>query len=138
MKMWQIIGIVVAALFVIAAVGGIGTYIWLGSKTSNAGDRTKLERTFTAEERRLIDEVKLTPEELAKFDGQQGQKAYVAVNGVVYDMSELGSWKRGKHHGVKAGADVTEKFVKSGHGRAKLQKMPVVGGLKTTETKEEK
>lgn len=129
--MGQIIGIVAVILLAAAIVGGLGTFLWLKDKSSNAGDRTKLERTFTPEEQRRMDQIQLTPEELAKFDGQNGQKAYVAVNGVVYDVSGLRSWKTGQHHGVKAGTDATEKFVKSGHARAILQKMPVVGGLNT-------
>lgn len=37
-----------------------------------------------------------TLEELVKFDGQNGHKAYVAVNGTVYDVD---AWQEGQHHG---------------------------------------
>ncbi len=33
-----------------------------------------------------------TLEELKQFNGQNGQPAYVAVDGVVYDVSNVGPW----------------------------------------------
>ena len=54
----------------------------------------------------------------------------MAVNDVVYNLSSIQSWKNGQHHGVRAGTDATDKFMKSGHGRSILQKLPVIGGLK--------
>ena len=44
-----------------------------------------------------------TREELAKFNGQNGQPAYVAISGTVYDVSNKAAWKGGKHHGNEAG-----------------------------------
>lgn len=52
------------------------------------------------------------------------------MNGVVYDVSGYRGWaKDGRHHGIDAGTDATEQFVKSAHARAKLEGMPVVGRL---------
>ena len=36
---------------------------------------------------------KFSKAELAKFDGQNGQPAYVAVDGTVYDVSGKDAWK---------------------------------------------
>ncbi len=47
-----------------------------------------------------------TREELAKFNGQNGQPAYVAISGTVYDVSNKAAWKGGKHHGNEAGQDL--------------------------------
>lgn len=66
--------------------------------------------------------------ELAKFDGQQGQPAYVAIDGVVYDVSGVEAWAGGKHHGNLAGQELTS--VIDGqlpHGRKVLAKLPIVG-----------
>lgn len=49
-----------------------------------------------------------TREELAKFNGQNGQPAYVAISGTVYDVSNKAAWKGGKHHGNEAGQDLTD------------------------------
>ncbi len=34
-------------------------------------------------------------DELAKFNGKNGQPAYVAINGTVYDVSGKDAWKNG-------------------------------------------
>lgn len=66
--------------------------------------------------------------ELAKFDGQDGQPAYVAVDGVVYDVSNVEAWQGGKHHGNLAGQELTSVIDgQSPHGRKVLAKLPVVG-----------
>lgn len=70
-----------------------------------------------------------TLEELKQFDGQDGRPAYAAVDGVVYDLSNVGPWAGGKHHGNHAGLDLSEAITHSPHGKAVLAKLPVVGKL---------
>lgn len=66
--------------------------------------------------------------ELAKYDGQNGQPAYVAVDGVVYDVTGVAAWAGGKHHGNLAGQELTAVIdEKSPHGRGVLKKLNVVG-----------
>ncbi|MFD1454646.1 cytochrome b5 domain-containing protein [Levilactobacillus lanxiensis] len=66
--------------------------------------------------------------ELAKFNGQDGQPAYVAIAGVVYDVSGVEAWAGGKHHGNLAGQELTSVIDgKSPHGRKVLKNLPVVG-----------
>ena len=115
---------------IVAVIGGYYALKPILPSNKNVGNRAKLERTFAAAEQKLINENQLTADELAKHNGENGSKPYVAINGVVYDMSGFPSWVSGRHNGVNAGTDVTEKFVAHGHGTAILQKMPVVGGLK--------
>lgn len=67
-------------------------------------------------------------EELATFNGQDGQPAYVAVNGVVYDLTSSPMWRNGSHNGVRAGRDLTSIF-QSQHGDDRLREFPVVGRL---------
>lgn len=69
-------------------------------------------------------------EELATFNGQNGQPAYVAVNGTVYDVSGKKAWTDGKHHGHIAGQDLTDALLNdSPHGDKVLKGLPVVGKL---------
>lgn len=49
-----------------------------------------------------------TAETLKAYNGLNGQSAYVAVDGVVYDMSNV--FKNGNHHGYQAGQDLSEAF----------------------------
>ncbi|MDO4778711.1 MAG: cytochrome b5 domain-containing protein [Tissierellia bacterium] len=77
------------------------------------------------------EEKTFTLEELSKFNGKNGAKAYVAVDGVVYDVTDSPKWKEGEHQGaVKAGADLTKEIKEmSPHGVKALEKLPVVGKL---------
>lgn len=75
-------------------------------------------------------EKKFTKDELAKYNGQNGQPAYVAVKGVVYDVSGKAAWQGGKHHGNLAGRDLTDVLDnQSPHGDRVLKGLPVVGKL---------
>ena len=69
-------------------------------------------------------------EELSQYNGKDGQPAYVAVDGVIYDFSNIPEWKDGEHNGYSAGNDLTEAIkTKSPHGVSKLRGVPVVGKL---------
>lgn len=75
-------------------------------------------------------ETVFTLEELAQFDGTDGKPAYIAVNGVVYDVTNVPQWRGGKHNGFTAGEDLTEEILNiSPHGVSKLNGVPVVGKL---------
>lgn len=65
-----------------------------------------------------------TAETLRVYNGLNGQPAYVAVKGVVYDMSRV--FRNGKHYGYTAGQDLTEAFY-SEHTDRELRGLTVVG-----------
>lgn len=73
-------------------------------------------------------------EELATYNGKDGNPAYIAVDGVVYDVSNNKEWKNGEHiptqGKLKAGVDASEIILKSPHGKGVLKELPVVGNLK--------
>jgi predicted heme/steroid binding protein len=57
-----------------------------------------------------------TAEELAKFNGRDGSPAYVAYQGVVYDVTESAMWGDGDHEGQHtAGADLTSEHDDAPH-----------------------
>ncbi len=71
-----------------------------------------------------------TLSELAQYDGTMGKPAYVAVNGIVYDVSNIPKWSKATHYGLTAGKDLSSEF-ESCHGvESKLAKLPKVGILK--------
>lgn len=85
------------------------------------------DETAGDEESALLE---LTEEELAKFNGKDGQPAYIAVDGVIYDVSNHPAWKEGGHNGYEAGKDLTTEIKeKSPHGVGKLTEATEVGKL---------
>jgi predicted heme/steroid binding protein/uncharacterized membrane protein len=70
-----------------------------------------------------------TPESLQEHDGREDARAYVAVEGTVYDVTASRLWKQGKHMRHLAGADMTAAIRQAPHGQDKLAGMPVVGRL---------
>ncbi len=71
----------------------------------------------------------ITLEQLARFDGKNGNPAYVAVDGIVYDVTNNAGWAAATHFGLKAGTDVSGPF-KSCHGSKQiLSRLKIVGSL---------
>lgn len=76
--------------------------------------------------------IELTLEELAEYNGKDGKRAYVAVDGIIYDVTDSTPWKNGDHNGYEAGKDLTEAIkTKSPHGIAKLANVKEIGKLVT-------
>ncbi len=70
-------------------------------------------------------------EELKKFNGKNGNKAYIAYKGGIYDVTESFLWKGGKHQVTHyAGTDLTGKLQKAPHRIESLEKFPIIGKLK--------
>ena len=73
-----------------------------------------------------------TVDELAKYNGKDGNRAYVAVEGVVYDVTDVPQWAGGEHNGYSAGQDLTDAIENiSPHGVSVLAGVPVVGTLES-------
>ncbi len=82
------------------------------------------------EEEKVPEIKKFTLEELAKCNGKDGQPAYVAYKGKVYDISDNGMWDDGDHMGMhEAGNDLTEAMEDAPHEEENILGMPVVGEL---------
>jgi predicted heme/steroid binding protein len=75
----------------------------------------------------------MTKEELARFDGREGRKAYVAVNGKVFDVTASPYWQKGNHQNAhQAGADLSADLLKAPHVRSVIESFPVVAALEET------
>jgi len=72
-----------------------------------------------------------TMEELSTYNGLNGKPAYVAINGVVHDLSKEIAWKDGTHFGLYAGKDLSAEFKECHQGmKLILDMLPQVGILK--------
>ena len=70
-----------------------------------------------------------TLEELKTFNGRDGQKAYVAYGGVVYDVTDSAMWGDGEHEAMHfAGADLTAEHEDAPHD-VYVTDFPEVGRL---------
>lgn len=112
-----------ATLILAFAVGGCG-----GSATETTTPQTSGPSTTAATE------IEFTLDELAEFDGLEGRPAYVAVDGIVYDVSDSARWRQGSHSpcnlGASAGRDLSDVIEQApANMRALLGRMPVVGSL---------
>ena len=82
------------------------------------------------EEEVMAEETTFTMDEVAQYDGKDGNPAYIVVDGIVYDVSEVGQWRSGSHFGFEAGSDVTEALQNvAPHGENMLNQAEVVGTI---------
>lgn len=72
-----------------------------------------------------------TLQELSRYDGKGGNPAYVAVNGIVYDVTNNAAWAAATHFGLTAGKDLTNEFASCHAGQPILSKLKAVGRLET-------
>ena len=71
-----------------------------------------------------------TLSELATYNGRNGQPAYVAYKGKVYDVTSSSLWEDGEHQlEHKAGRDLTEDMNNAPHSEETLDRVVVVGVL---------
>ena len=132
---------VVAAIIVLSLAGVLGPAACIAGETgttestTQATDTATTGNTATTESTTTTGEARtFTPEELAEFDGKNGRPAYIAVDGVVYDVSDSQRWPDGAHTGCNLGAmagqDLSEALTQApARMRSNLKQMPVVGTL---------
>lgn len=71
----------------------------------------------------------MTLEELKAHDGRDGRSAYVAYEGIVYDVTESAMWGEGDHEGMhQAGDDLTGEHADAPHD-VYVTDFPEVGRL---------
>ncbi|WP_370574785.1 cytochrome b5 domain-containing protein [Methanomethylovorans sp.] len=73
-----------------------------------------------------------TIEEVARYNGKNGEKAYVLYKDKVYDVTGSGFWSDGEHMGLhEAGNDLTNALeAEAPHETSALDAYPVVGTIK--------
>jgi len=78
----------------------------------------------------MSEEKTITLEELARFDGKDGRRAYIAFQGKVYDVTDSALWQGGEHPpGHAAGRDLSGEMDEAPHGPENLEQVILVGVL---------
>ncbi len=76
----------------------------------------------------------ITKAELAKENGKLGRSCWVAIDGIVYQISGFNLWKDGEHQTsdgqAHCGLDLSKVIDKAPHGRSKLEQLDKIGYLK--------
>jgi len=107
-KLFSLVAILVMALTILAACGN----------------------TDAVTETPAGEPIELTLEELSAFDGMNGNKAYIAVDGNIYDVTKITQWLGGKHNGYFAGKDFTTEIKTiSPHGLTPIKSLTPIGTI---------
>ena len=120
--------------FLLVSLLIIGIFVACGNTDDTTNDTNQTQNSTTdnntnnsTTDQNAGTEKTFTLDELSKYDGTNGQPAYIAVDGVVYDVTS--NFPNGEHHGCKAGTDSTESIKNISHGSGILSSSPVVGKL---------
>ncbi len=118
-----------AMVFLVLLLALLLPFNLLGCSSKNSASKPDQTQNTTPKSSQQSNLKAFTRAELSKYDGQNGNKAYVAVDGKVYDVTNVGTWHNGQHQSHKAGIDLTNVMKNSPHGTRILKGMPVVGNL---------
>jgi len=95
--------------------------------TNDMATNESNENVDDEEQSETDEEIKLTLTELKKYNGQNGKPAYVAVDGIIYDVTNVSHWSGGSHNGQNAGRDITNAIQGAPHGNEVLDNVDKVG-----------
>ena len=119
--------LLLGTLLLVMSIALFGCSSTDASSSGNDDINTATEEPAAPEQ---AEEKTFTLDELEEYDGKDGAKAYIAVDGVVYDVTDVEPWAGGEHNDYEAGKDLTEEIkTESPHGVSKLEGIPVVGKL---------
>ncbi len=104
-------------LFMVATIFIVTFYI---AQRINSSVATKVYRSYRD----------LSADELQAHNGKEGNPAFIAYDGIIYDVSESRRWPEGRHMGRHpSGTDLTDMLDNAPHGDDLVKIMPVVGRL---------
>ncbi len=125
-----LISVLTLALFVVGCASGAVDSAAVAADASNESAAVAATDDSASMDAAANGMLELTLEELKQYDGKNGNPAYVAVDGIIYDMTNVTAWKNGDHNGYSAGNDLTDIIKnKSPHGVKNLEGVPIVGKI---------
>lgn len=71
----------------------------------------------------------ITKSQLSLRNGQDKEEIWVALNGLVYDVTISKLWRNGKHYEHWAGQDLTDELKDAPHTANVFDKFKVIGKL---------
>ena len=70
-----------------------------------------------------------TRQQLSLRNGQDKAEVWVAVNGLIYDVTESRYWKTGRHYDHWAGQELADELAQAPHLPDVIKKFKIVGRL---------
>jgi predicted heme/steroid binding protein len=70
-----------------------------------------------------------TRSQLALRNGQDKPEIWVALNGIIYDVTKSRLWREGKHYEHWAGQDLTDELKDAPHNEKVFDKFLMIGTL---------
>lgn len=115
----------------ITSVLCVSILLMVGCSSSKTPVKQTTPKVNTQTSSEVTSKQDLTLEELKKYNGQNGNPAYVAVDGIIYDVTNAQGWRNGQHKdGVTGGKDLSKEIGSAPHGKDVLVGLPVIGKLK--------
>jgi predicted heme/steroid binding protein len=96
-------------------------------KQENNRDESSEENVMAEEEKIVMDEKTFNKDSLAAFNGKDGQPAYVAVDGIVYNVTGVAAWQSPHAGRFEPGKDYSKEINQSPHGKKNLEGLEVIG-----------
>ncbi|AMR31775.1 cytochrome b5 [Mucilaginibacter sp. PAMC 26640] len=72
-----------------------------------------------------------TKSQLALRNGEDKPQIWVALNGIIYDVTESRLWRNGKHYEHWAGQDLTEELADAPHTEKVFERFVAIGRLQS-------
>lgn len=125
-----LISVLALALFAVGCASGAADSTAVAADAANESAAVATTDDSASADAAASSMLELTLDELKQYDGKNGNPAYVAVDGIIYDMTNVAAWRNGDHNGYTAGNDLTDIIKnKSPHGVKNLEGVPVVGKI---------
>jgi len=126
MKISRIVIIVVLSAVVIVSSIAI-FFVWRNL------NRTDIKQNSQGVGQSSKQDSSISLDEVAKHTGKNGNSCWVAVDGIVYEISGFVLWVEGEHKPsggrAKCGKDLSEAIQQSPHGKSKLKLLKEIGPL---------
>ncbi|AHM57790.1 hypothetical protein EAL2_808p02850 (plasmid) [Peptoclostridium acidaminophilum DSM 3953] len=120
----RVLSLAFSIVFALAVLGGCSNQEQTQEPQNQAQENGQEQGANEAGE-----SLEITLDELAKYNGKDGNPAYVAVDGIVYEVTEHPNWNEGMHGKVSAGQDISQMLKDAPHGYSKLEGLKAVGKI---------
>ncbi|MFD1018374.1 cytochrome b5 [Thalassobacillus hwangdonensis] len=104
----------------------------MSTPTTLQASQPSIPEAITQQNQTNTPQIEITREQLSEFTGMNGKPAYVAVDEIIYDVTNNAAWSVASHFGLTAGEDLSQEFASCHTGQQWiLETLPPVGRLIT-------